>query len=59
MCDTDVESYVYVYMPGTQITLVLYGVWALLLEGSNPKIEDKEVPGACIYVYHKYVYILF
>ena len=27
----------YVYIPGTQMTL--------LLEGSNPKIEEKQVPG--------------
>ncbi len=30
--------------PGTQMTLVLNGK-GLLLEGSNPKIEDKQVPG--------------
>ena len=32
------------YVPGTQMTLVLVGK-GLLLEGSNPKIEDKQVPG--------------
>ena len=32
------------YIPGTQMTLVLNGK-GLLLEGSNPKIEDKRVPG--------------
>jgi len=32
------------YIPGTQMTLVLNGK-GLLLEGSNPKIEDKQVPG--------------
>ena len=31
-------------------TLVLNGVWAGLLEGSNPKLEDKQVPGIYIYV---------
>ena len=32
------------------MTLVLNGK-GLLLEGSNPKIEDKEVPGIYIYIY--------
>ncbi len=32
------------------MTLVLNGK-GLLLEGSNPKIEDKQVPGICIYIY--------
>ena len=31
-------------LPGTQMSLVLNGK-CLLLEGSNPKIEDKQVPG--------------
>ena len=36
------------YIPGTQMTLVLNGK-GLLLEGSNPKKEDKQVPGIYIY----------
>ncbi len=32
------------HVPGTQMTLVLNGK-GLLLEGSDPKIEDKQVPG--------------
>ena len=32
-------------LPGTQMTLVLNGK-GLLLEGSNSKIEDKQVPGS-------------
>ena len=32
------------------MTLVLNGK-GLLLEGSNPKIEDKQVPGVYIYIY--------
>ena len=32
------------------MTLVLNGKGALL-EGSNPKIEDKQVPGIYIYIY--------
>ena len=38
-----------IYIPGTQMTLVLNGK-GLLLEGSNPKIEDKQVPGIYIYI---------
>ena len=38
------ERYITVYIPGTQMTVVLNGK-GLLLEGSNPKIEDKQVPG--------------
>ena len=41
------------YIPGTQMTLVLNGN-GLLLEGSNPKIEDKQVPG----IYYIYVNML-
>ena len=41
--------YIDLYIPGTQMTLVLNGK-GLLLEGSNPKIEDKQVPG--IYISH-------
>ena len=37
-------SYIYIYIPGTQMTPVLIGK-GLLFEGSNPKIEDKQVPG--------------
>ena len=36
--------YIYIYTPGTQLTLVLNGR-GLLLEGLNTKIEDKQVPG--------------
>ena len=32
------------------MNLVLNGK-GLLLEGSNPKIEDKQVPGIYIYIY--------
>ena len=32
------------FIPGTQMTPVLIGK-GLLFEGSNPKIEDKQVPG--------------
>ena len=42
--------YIHIYIPGTQMTLVLNGK-GLLLEGSNPKIEDKQVPGMYIYIY--------
>ena len=41
---------IYIYIPGTQMTLVLNGK-GLLLEGSDCKIEDKQVPG--IYTYHQ------
>ena len=37
------------YIPGTQMTLVLLEK-GLVLEGSTPKIEDKEVPGIYIYI---------
>ena len=37
------------------MTLVLNGK-GLLLEGSNPKIEDKQVPG--IYTYTVYMLVL-
>ena len=40
---------VYIYIPGTQMTLVLNGK-GLLLEGSTPKIEDKQVPGIDMYI---------
>ena len=33
-----------IYIPGTQMTLVLLEK-GLVLEGSTPKIEDKQVPG--------------
>ena len=42
---------IFIYIPGTQMTLVLNGK-GLLLEGSDPKIEDKQVPGIYIYIYH-------
>ena len=38
---------IYIYIPGTQMTLVLNGK-GLLLNVSNPKIEDKQVPGIYI-----------
>lgn len=50
---------IYLCIPGTQITFVFNG---LLLEGSNPEIEDKQVPGMYIYIYthdytvQKYIY---
>ena len=37
-------DHIYIYIPGTQMTPVLIGK-GLLFEGSNPKIEDKQVPG--------------
>ena len=40
---------IYIYIPGTQMTPVLNGK-GLLLEGSNPKIEDKQVPVIYIYI---------
>ena len=39
----------YIYIPGTQLSLVLIGK-DLVLEGSRLKIEDKEVPGIYYYV---------
>ena len=42
--------YIDLYIPGTHMTLVLNGK-GLFLEGSNPKIEDKQVPGIYIYIY--------
>ena len=38
------------YIPGTQMTLVLFGK-GLLLQGSTTKIEDKQVPGICMYTF--------
>ena len=46
----DVHMYIYIYAHGTQMTPVLIGK-DLVLEGSNPKIEDKQVPGIDIYIY--------
>ena len=43
---------VYINIPGTQMNLVLNGK-GLLLEGSNPKIEDKQVPGIYINIYNR------
>ena len=37
------------YLPGTQMTLVLVGK-GLVLGGSTTKIEDKQVPGIYIYI---------
>ena len=39
------------YACRTQMTFVLIRT-GLLLEGSNPKIEDKQVPGILIYYIH-------
>ena len=39
----------YIYIPGTQMTLVLIGK-DLVLEGSTTKIEDKQVAGIYIYI---------
>ena len=38
------DIYIYIYLPRTQMTIVLIGK-DLVLEGSTPKIEDKQVPG--------------
>ncbi len=46
---------IYVYIPGTQLTLVLIRK-GLLLEGWSTKMEDKQVTG--IYIY-KIIYILY
>ena len=35
---------IYIYIPGTQMTLVLIAK-VIVLEGGSPKIEDKQVPG--------------
>ena len=45
------HTYIYIYIPGTQMTIVLNGK-GLLLEGSDPKIEDKQVPGIYRYISH-------
>ena len=46
--------YILYYMneciPGTQMTLVLDGK-GFLLEGSDPKIGDKQVPVYTVYIY--------
>ena len=52
----DRYMYMYLYIPGTQMTLVLNGK-GLLLEGSDPKIEDKQVPGINIILYIIYYLI--
>ena len=39
-------EYDHICIPRTQMTLVLLEK-GLLLEGSTPKIEDKQVPGRC------------
>ena len=38
------SRFIYIYIPGTQMTLVLIGK-GLVLEGPWLKIEDKQVPG--------------
>ena len=46
--------YLYIYIPGTQMTLVylVLVVKCLLLEGEKkPKAKDKQVPGIHIYIY--------
>ncbi len=40
--------YMNVYIPGIQMGFILSGK-GLVLEGSRPKIEDKQVPGIHIY----------
>ena len=52
---------VYIYIPGTPMTLILNGK-GLLLEGSTAKIEDKQVPGIYIYIINdslKRMYIIY
>ena len=47
----------YIYIPGTQMSLA----WIekdLVLEGSSNKIEDKQVPGICIYIYMICIFII-
>ena len=45
-----VELYIiYIYIPRTEMFLVFNGKGSLL-EGSNPKLEDKKVPGITVYV---------
>ena len=39
-----IYNIIYIYIPGTQMTLVLNGK-GRILEGWNTKIEDKQVPG--------------
>ena len=39
-----------IYLSGTQMTLLLVRK-GLVLGGSTPKIEDKQVPGVYIYIY--------
>ena len=46
-----------IYIPGTQMTLVLFEK-GLVLEGSTSKIEDKQVPGV-YYIYIIYICILY
>ena len=46
---------IYIYIPGTQMTLVLFEK-GLVLEGSTPKIEDKQVAGTYMFIY---IYILY
>jgi len=47
---------IYIYIPGTQMTLVLIGKDLVVLKGSTTKIEDKQVPGIYIYIFI-YTYI--
>ena len=46
----DHGTYLYIYIPGSQMTPGLIGK-DLVLEGWSPKIEDKQVPGMYIYIY--------
>ena len=49
----------FLYFPGTQITPVLIGK-GLLLEGWNPKIEDKQVRGIYTHIHiDTHIYILY
>ena len=50
------QLYIHIYVPGTQMTSVLIGK-DLVLEGSTPKIEDKQVPGIYIYICCIYIYV--
>ena len=43
-------------IPGTQMTLVLLEK-GLVLEGSTPKIEDKQVPGIYIYIWNLWLIV--
>ena len=48
VCNT---YHIYIYIPGTQMGPLVLNGKGLLLEGSDPKIEDKQVPGIYTYIY--------